>query len=106
VLQRRTANWRTAWENHILMTMSQSRAERARTLERARGQAEQNILARFSDIARQGQYDANLSQTALALSFIDCLGEILSQSKKQWPLPESYEETLELLRGKLMDEQR
>jgi regulator of protease activity HflC (stomatin/prohibitin superfamily) len=106
VLQRRTANWRTAWENRILKTMSESRAQRAKVLEVARGEAEKNILARFSEIAKEGRYDANLSQTALALRFIDCLGEILSESKKQWPLPESYEETLELLRGELVDEQR
>jgi hypothetical protein len=88
------------------MLMGKSRAGRAQQLEEARAQAELEILLRFSQIANRSRYDSDLSQTALALRFIDCLGEIMSESEKQWPLPDSYEETLRILRGELEEGQR
>lgn len=106
VLRRRIHNWRAACEQYILRLMSQGQADRSQKLEEARGEAEREILDRFKEIVDSGQYDPGLSQTALALRFIDSLGEVLSESAKQWPMPESYEETLRTLRGELEDGQR
>jgi hypothetical protein len=41
------------------------------------------------------------SQTALALRFIDSLGEVVGESEGQWPLSESSLETLQQLRGEI-----
>jgi regulator of protease activity HflC (stomatin/prohibitin superfamily) len=99
--QRRLDNWKTEWERKILVLMSEGKAERARQIERARAEAEAEIVLRFAQVIQENMLDGDLSQAALALRFIDCLGEMVSQSETQWPLPESVEETLKCLRGEI-----
>jgi regulator of protease activity HflC (stomatin/prohibitin superfamily) len=106
VTERRLDNWRTEWERRILERMSDGRAQRVREIERARAQAELQILLRFSQIAQASVVTGPASQTALALRFIDSLGEVVSNADSQWPLPESSRETLRRLRGELEEGRR
>jgi regulator of protease activity HflC (stomatin/prohibitin superfamily) len=100
ITERRIANWKTDWERRIVALVSEGKANRSRQLERARARAELKILLRFGQIARPG--DA-ASQTALALRFIDCLGEIVSETETQWPLPDNLKESLQQLRGDIQE---
>lgn len=101
VNQRRLENWKTEWEHRILLAMSEGRANRARHIEKARAQAELQILHRLGQAARDGDLGDEASQVALTLRFIDCLGEVMSEADAQWPLPESCRETLARLRGEI-----
>jgi hypothetical protein len=101
VVQRRLENWRTEWEEQILQQFSEGKAERARQIELARVEAEAEIVIRFAQAADHGMFDGPGSDAALALRFVDCLGEIVSESTTQWPLPESVAETLQELRGEI-----
>lgn len=101
VNQRRLDNWKTKWEHQILLAMSEGRSERARHIEKARAQAELQILHRLGQAAREGDLGDEASQVALTLRFIDCLGEVMSEADAQWPLPESCRETLARLRGEI-----
>ncbi|NLF14333.1 MAG: hypothetical protein GX597_21315, partial [Anaerolineaceae bacterium] len=106
VMQRRLDNWKTEWERRILLAMGKGRSDRARHIEKARAKAELQILHRLSDVARQANLGDEASQTALTLRFIDCLGEIVSETDAQWPLPESCRKTLARLRGEIEEGQR
>lgn len=101
VLERRLDNWKTEWERRILLLMTEGKAERTKQIEEARAKAEEEIVLRFSQIVQERVLDSSASETALALRFIDCLGEIVSRSETQWPLPESAQETLKCLRGEI-----
>jgi len=106
VVQRRLDNWKTKWEYQILGSMADSRSDRARHIEKARAKAELQILHRLSDVAREGPLGDDASQVALSLRFIDCLGEVMSETDAQWPLPEGCRETLTHLRGEIVEGQR
>lgn len=101
VTERRLDNWRTEWERRILQLTSEGKAERAREIERARAQAELRILLRFCQVIKATPVTNQASQTALALRFIDSLGEVVGESEGQWPLSESSLETLQQLRGEI-----
>lgn len=101
VMQRRLQNWRTDWERGIVEMMGEGKVARVRQIEEARAEAELMILHRFSQLAQAGVFEDAASETALALRFVDCMGEIVSSSESQWPLPEEIEETLGLLRGEI-----
>jgi hypothetical protein len=101
VNQRRLDNWKTEWEHRVLLAMGEGRSERARHIEKARAQAELQILHRLGQAARDGDLGDEASQVALTLRFIDCLGEVMSEADAQWPLPESCRETLARLRGEI-----
>jgi len=103
VMERRLDNWRTEWERRILMLMSQSKAERTRQIERARAAAEAEIVLRLGQVVEASTSGDDVSGTALALRFIDCLGEMISESSSQWPLPDSVERTLTRLRGEIVE---
>jgi hypothetical protein len=106
VTKRRLDNWRTEWERKILHLMSEGKAERTREIEEARAQAELKILLRFSQIAHASPVTDEASQAALALRFIDCIGEVVSESDSQWPLPSGVRETLRQLRGEIAEGRR
>lgn len=101
VTQRRLDNWMTEWERQILQLISDGKAEHARQTEKARAQAELRILLKFSQIVPAGSVTDPASQTALILRFIDCMGEVVSESDSQWPLPENTRATLRRLRGEI-----
>jgi regulator of protease activity HflC (stomatin/prohibitin superfamily) len=106
VVERRLDNWKTEWERKILLLMSEGKAERTRQIERARAEAEAEIVLRFGQIMEESTLHGNASQIALALRFVDCLGEIISESGTQWPLPNNMQETLRCLRGEIENGQR
>jgi regulator of protease activity HflC (stomatin/prohibitin superfamily) len=106
ITKRRIANWKTEWERQILSLISEGRAEYARQIEQARADAELKILRRFGQVAQSSHLGDAASQTALALRFIDCLGEIVSETESQWPLPEDLRESLQQLRGEIQEGQR
>ena len=106
VKQRRLDNWKTEWEHRILESMSKGWSERAQHIEKARAQAELQILHRLAQAARERGLGDTESQVALTLRFIDCMGEIVSDAGAQWPLPEGCQETLTRLRGEIAGEQR
>jgi hypothetical protein len=101
VMERRLDNWKTEWERKILMRMSKDKAKRRQQIESARAEAEAKIVLSFAKIAEEITPDNEASKTALALRFIDCLGEMISESDTQWPLPDDVEHTLKRLRGEI-----
>ncbi len=106
VMQRRLDSWRTEWQRRILRLMSEGEAERKRQIELARAEAETEIVVRLGRIVEESMRTGGVSQAALALRFVDCLGEIVSESEGQWPLPDGVEETLKRLRGGIEEGQR
>jgi regulator of protease activity HflC (stomatin/prohibitin superfamily) len=101
VKERRVENWKTEWERQLLLRISEGKAERTRQIERARAAAEAEIVLRLGQVVEASASTAYASETALALRFIDCLGEMISESDTQWPLPKSVENSLKLLRGEI-----
>ena len=106
VIKRRLDNWKTERERQILILMSEGKAERVRQVEMARAAAEAEIVYRFSQIVQDSAMDDDVSQMAIALRFIDCIGEMVSGQGSQWQLPEGIHQTLENLRGELEEQQR
>jgi len=106
LMQRRLDNWRTRWQNRIMQMMSEGKAERAQQIELARAEAECEIVLKLSQAVAAGGVNQRGTEAALALRFIDCLGEIVSDSETQWPLPENVSKTLDELRGELEERQR
>jgi regulator of protease activity HflC (stomatin/prohibitin superfamily) len=106
VNHRRLDTWKTEWVRKILIYMGKGKAERTRQIEEARGQAEAEIVLKLGQVFEQSLLEGDISQTALALRFIDCLGEIVSETETQWPLPGEIEETLKCLRGEIVEGQR
>jgi regulator of protease activity HflC (stomatin/prohibitin superfamily) len=102
VLERRINNWRTEWVRQILVEISEGNAERKRQIEKARAEAEAEVVLRLGQIVEQCLADGPATQTAITLRFIDCLGEIVSETESQWPPPPDLVETLEQLRGKIL----
>lgn len=101
VPKRRLENWKTKWENRVLGLMSEVRAESARQVEMARLEAELQVVRRFSQIKLASNLSEDVTQAAIALSFVDCLGQMLHESELQWPLPDSLRNSLAKLRGQL-----
>jgi regulator of protease activity HflC (stomatin/prohibitin superfamily) len=95
IIERRLENWRTKWEGQILKQMSEAQANRIFQTERARAEVETEIVEFFRKVIR----DSQRIDTALALRFINTLGNIFA-AEGQWPLPnEELEQRLKLLRG-------
>lgn len=101
VPRRRLENWKTQWENRVLGLMSEVRAESVRQVEMARLEAELQVVARFTQIKLASHLSEDVTQAAIALSFVDCLGQMLHESEQHWPLPESLRDSLGRLRGQL-----
>jgi regulator of protease activity HflC (stomatin/prohibitin superfamily) len=99
VLKRRLDSWRTEWQCKIIAMMSAGEAERKRQIEMARAEAETEIALKLGRIIEESIRHGGASRAALALRFVDCLGEIVSEANGQWPLPDGIEETLKRLRG-------
>jgi regulator of protease activity HflC (stomatin/prohibitin superfamily) len=106
LMQRRLANWRTRWEQRIMRMMSEGKAERTQQIELARAEAECEIVLRLAQAVEAGGANQRGTEAAMALRFIDCLGEIVSESETQWPLPRNVIQTLDDLRGELEEGQR
>jgi hypothetical protein len=106
IIERRIDNWKTEWERHILSLISEGRAEYGRKIEQARADAELKILLRFGQLAQDNRFGDTASQAALALRFIDCMGEIVSDAESQWPMPNTIREALQQLRGEIEEGQR
>ncbi len=103
ITERRIANWRTDWERQIVSLISGGKAEYARQMEQARADAELRILLRFGQVAQSSHLGDAASQAALTLRFIDCLGEVVSETEGQWPLPSNLRESLQQLRGDIQE---
>ncbi len=101
VIRRRLDSWRTEWQCRMLRVMSEGEAERKQQIERARSEAETEIVAKLSRIVEKGAREGGASHAALALRFIDSLGEMVSTTNGQWPLPPDVEATLKQLRGEI-----
>jgi regulator of protease activity HflC (stomatin/prohibitin superfamily) len=99
IKERRLANWRTRWEGEILDQMSEAQASRMYLTERARAEVESEIVELFRRVTR-GTQKLDL---ALALRFIDTLGDIFAAGG-QWPVPnDELDRRLRQLRGETMD---
>ncbi len=99
IKERRLANWRTRWEGEILDQMSGAQADRMYRTERARAEVESEIVKLFSNVNR-GTQKLDL---ALALRFIDTLGDIFAAGG-QWPLPsDDLDKRLRHLRGESVE---
>lgn len=95
IIERRLANWRTRWEGEILDQMSEAQASRMYLTERARAEVESEIVELFRRVTR-GTHKLDL---ALALRFIDTLGDIFAR-EGQWPVPnDELDSRLRQLRG-------
>ena len=102
VMQRRLENWMTAWEQGVLMELSHGEIERVRQIEMARARAEADVILRLAQTLDEGLASGTASHTALALRFVDCLGEMATATENQWAPPPALAESLERLRGRLM----
>jgi regulator of protease activity HflC (stomatin/prohibitin superfamily) len=102
IKERRLANWRTRWEGEILDQMSGAQADRMYRTERARAEVESEIVKLFRNVNR-GTQKLDL---ALALRFIDTLGDIFAAGS-QWPLPsDELDKRLRHLRGESIEPAR
>jgi hypothetical protein len=99
VVARRLDNWRTEYEQQILALMQEGQASRSRLIAAARTEAELEIVLRLIQVVGRSNLSDEAAQIALALRFIDCLGEMVGESEPQGPLPASLQETLSQLRG-------
>jgi len=105
IVARRVENWRTAWVSDMLIQLSAGDAERRRQIEEKRVEAEAQVVLRLGQVVEECLCDGPATEAALALRFVDCLGEIVSETENQWPPPKALEATLNQLRGKLVAEQ-
>ncbi len=99
VVRRRLDSWRTEWQYKMLQTLGEGEAEAQRQIELARAEAETEIVLRLSRIVEEAARAGVGSQAALALRFIDSLGQMVSEANSQCPLPEGITDTLKQLRG-------
>ncbi len=104
IVARRVENWRTEWVSEMLVQLSAGDVERKRQIEQARAEAEASVVLKLGQVVEKCLCDGPGTQAALALRFVDCLGEIVSETETQWPLPETLKATLNQLRGKLVAE--
>lgn len=105
VVERRLDSWRTEWMRKILLSMGEGKAERARQIELAQAEAETEIVLRLSQIVEESMRSGDVSQTALALRFIDSLGEFISEAGVYGEVPEGVGNTLRRLRGEIEQRQ-
>jgi hypothetical protein len=105
IVERRLDSWRIQWEREILRLMSQGHAKATEYIQTAHAEAEANVVARLNRVITENMRTGGISGAALALRFIDALGEIVSESN-QWPLPAGIEETWKRLRGEIEQGQR
>jgi hypothetical protein len=105
IVERRLDSWRTQWEREILWLMSQGHARATEYIQTAHAEAEANVVTRLNRVITENMHPGGISGAALALRFIDALGEIVSESD-QWPLPAGIEETWKRLRGEIEQGQR
>jgi regulator of protease activity HflC (stomatin/prohibitin superfamily) len=101
IMQRRLESWRTEWKQKIMRLEGESEAERVRRVQKARADAETEIFVKLAKVVDESIKTGDMSHTALALRFIDSLGEIVSQ----WDAPRRdsarIEQTLKSVRGEL-----
>jgi regulator of protease activity HflC (stomatin/prohibitin superfamily) len=95
VLKRRLENWSTKWDGYILDQISDAQSSRMYHTERARAEVEAEIVALFRRVTR-GTKELDL---ALALRFIDTMGDIFAE-EGQWPVSNNeLDKRLRHLRG-------
>lgn len=104
VIERRLDSWRTKWMRQILLLMGEGEAERVRQMELAQAEAEVEIVLRLSRIVEESMRSGDVSQ-ALALRFIDSLGEIVCEAGAYGAVPEGVDKTLKRLRGEIEETQ-
>ena len=104
IVARRIENWRTAWVNSMLVQLTAGDAERERHIQQARAEAEAAVVVKLAGAVEDCLSGGPATEAACALRFVDCLGEIVSETESQWPPPKALESTLNQLRGKLVEE--
>ncbi|MBN1221509.1 MAG: hypothetical protein JXM69_21490 [Anaerolineae bacterium] len=99
IIERRLENWWTKWEGQILEEISEAQATRMYITKRARAKVEAEIF----DLFRRSTKKLDL---ALALRFVDTLGDIFAESS-QWPLlNDELDASLKRLRGESVEEKK
>jgi hypothetical protein len=106
VVERRLDSWRTQWMSNVLASLDAGKAERVRQLELAQAEAETEIVLRLSQIVEESMRSGSVSQTAVALRFIDSLGEFVGEAGAYGEVPEGVEKTLNRLRGQIEEGDR
>jgi hypothetical protein len=71
-----------------------------REIEKARAEAEIEVVLKLGKVVEASLASGD-SETALTLRFIDCLGEMVSESDSRWPVPSGLEKTIQQLTGKI-----
>jgi hypothetical protein len=100
VSQRRIDTWRTEWVQQVWRELSEGDAQRMRQIQMARAEAEIEVVLKLGKVVEQS-LEGGDSETALALRFIDTLGEIVSESGSRWPVPHGLEQAIQQLTGKI-----
>jgi regulator of protease activity HflC (stomatin/prohibitin superfamily) len=100
ISKRRIDTWRTEWVQQAWRELSEGDAQRIRQIQIARAEAEVEVVLKLGRVVEQSLAGGE-SETALALRFIDCLGEIVSESGSRWPVPPALEDTIQQLTGKI-----
>jgi regulator of protease activity HflC (stomatin/prohibitin superfamily) len=100
IAKRRIDNWRTEWVRQVWRELSEGDAERMREIEKARAEAEIEVVLKLGKVVEASLASGD-SETALTLRFIDCLGEMVSESDSRWPVPSGLEKTIQQLTGKI-----
>ena len=101
VVKRRLDSWRTRWEQEILRLIGHGKARATFSIQKGQAEAE----AGAASILDQAIRDSGVPMNALALRFIDALGEIVSESN-QWPLPAEVEAIWQRLCGEIEETQK
>jgi regulator of protease activity HflC (stomatin/prohibitin superfamily) len=100
VLEGRVDCWQSQWERTVISLKSESEAAQARLIEMARAEACRDIVLRLSQIIERS---GEVSHAALALRFIDCLGEIC-ETEVRLPVPGDVKTTLRRLQSGLEEQ--
>lgn len=100
IAKRRIDTWRTEWVQQVWRELSEGDAQRLRQIQMARAEAEVEVVLKLGKVVEQSLAGGD-TETALALRFIDCLGEIVSESGSRWPVPPALEDTIQQLTGKI-----
>jgi hypothetical protein len=101
VLEGRVACWKMNWESELVKLAGQSEADQTRLLEYARAEACSYVVLRLSQVVERS---GNASQAVLALRFINCLGEMVCDSRPQLQVPGDITRTLGHFQNELEDQ--
>jgi hypothetical protein len=82
--------------------MHEGQAERTEQMRAAQTEAKLEVVLRLIQVIGSSTLADEAAQIALALRFIDSLGDMVGDSGAQWPVPASMEETLDRLRGSIV----